>query len=785
MGDTDVKDRTNIEEAKARLPMPALLDRLAPDWRKKNPLRPDDRKISFGANDTGWSDHGTGDKGDQITFLEKFEGLSRGDAIRRFVKLAGVEASRKNGHLPKPPNIDWSACVAALTDAKAQELVDYRGYSLAFVQWLIAQGLVGIYRDDRGVDQFAFPLHDDFGAVVGVHHKHSDGKWRTLGATRPLIIGDRKVPKWIVFESQWDAFAVMEALDYHLPGYEPSCTILITRGAENGKFASIIPAEAEVIVVMQNDAPKPDGTIPSDNWLEKIKAVCPARLLVARPPPDVKDANDWLKRGDADFNKMLWDAETVVAGTLQPEPMPEIVEAGENSANSTNSTPLPSQDIPTADYPKDSFLSDFVEYARTQSEALDSILIAVILPVIAALLGRRVYIQFGSKKYPNLFNMIVARPGDRKTSTVQIADEIATRLLPLNGFVWGVCSDQSLFQTYQANPDKLWIIPEGNPLLANWAHDAAGKQVAKRMLDLYDCQRWNQNYIKQEKESGQANETIPETSTSFLIATTFNSARFNGLETRDGMRRRTSYYVSEGLARTIYWPANNAEQKEALIAALQPLLQLSGEMRLAPESLDLWKTIQDGNREEIDKVHGFDSASEALGTTLSESPSKILKRAMIFEVCRWLKDSSRDWKSIQPGTLQIAANHEKFCVHSSRILDTIGIRAEVRNEADILLAKVRTDFGSKKQGNWISLTKSEITSKFAPHSSRPGTITPERIYGNIIPDLVKRGLAKLEARTGKREVFGFLADDPIRAGGDGKFVENGEITPSRDGGPTA
>jgi hypothetical protein len=308
-----MKDRANIELAKSRLPMTVLLDRVAPDWKKKNPIRADDKNNSFGADEKGWKDHGNGDeKGDQIKFLERLEGLSNGDAIRRFLELAGVETAHKNGHSPKPKTIkvNWPGCVSAFTDAKAKELADYRGYSLAFIQWLKAQNLIGIYRDDRGVDQFAFPLHDDSGAVVGVHHKHSDGKWRMTGPTRPLVIGDRKATKFLVFESQWDAGACMESLDYHLPGYEPSYAILVTRGADNGKFANIIPADSEVVVVMQNDEPK-NGRIAADDWLETIKAECPARLKVARPPLDVKDCNDWLKRGDADFNGMLASAVSV------------------------------------------------------------------------------------------------------------------------------------------------------------------------------------------------------------------------------------------------------------------------------------------------------------------------------------------------------------------------------------------------------------------------------------------------------------------------------------------
>jgi len=300
-----MKDRANIEKAKVLLPMKALLDRLAPEWKNRNPIRANDEHNSFGADEKGWRDHGPGGlKGDQITFLERFEGLSNSDAIRRFLELAGVEALRKNGHSAKPVKIDWPACVTAFADDKAQELADWRGYSLAFVQWLKTRSLIGIYQG-----QFALPLHDDAGNVCGLHHKTATA-WVTKGSTRPLVIGNRKAKKWIVLESQWDAFAVMESLEFHLEGYEPPATVMVTRGADNGKFTSIIPADSEAIVIMQNDEPK-NGKIASDDWLQMIKSDCLARLKVARPPSGVKDANDWLKRGDADFNSMLAKAETV------------------------------------------------------------------------------------------------------------------------------------------------------------------------------------------------------------------------------------------------------------------------------------------------------------------------------------------------------------------------------------------------------------------------------------------------------------------------------------------
>jgi hypothetical protein len=124
-----------------------------------------------------------------------------------------------------------------------------------------------------------------------------------------------------------------------------------------------------------------------------------------------------------------------------PQPKAGLVENIEISANSPA---LPAQEIPRAAYPEDSILGDFIAYARTVSEAQDSILIGSILPVVAGLLARRVFLNFGSKKYANVYNMIVARPGERKSFTVNIAQEIAARLLPENSFVWGVCSDQAL-----------------------------------------------------------------------------------------------------------------------------------------------------------------------------------------------------------------------------------------------------------------------------------------------------------------------------------------------------
>jgi hypothetical protein len=62
-------------------------------------------------------------------------------------------------------------------------------------------------------------------------------------------------------------------------------------------------------------------------------------------------------------------------------------------------------------------------------------------------------------------------------------------------FVSGVTSNQALFLEYLAHPDKLWLIDE-DIILDNWAHDAAGKQLAGQVLTLYDRPPWRESCDK-------------------------------------------------------------------------------------------------------------------------------------------------------------------------------------------------------------------------------------------------------------------------------------------------
>src|SRR4030095_9052181 len=114
--------------------------------------------------------------------------------------------------------------------------------------WLKENGLVGLC-DGR----IAFPLHDRSGKVIAAHCRQEDGSWRYYPQgtkTHPLVMGELFAGDTVhVFESQWDAFAFMDASG-------DRSGVIITRGASNGALvADVIPQGAKVYLWPQNDAP--------------------------------------------------------------------------------------------------------------------------------------------------------------------------------------------------------------------------------------------------------------------------------------------------------------------------------------------------------------------------------------------------------------------------------------------------------------------------------------------------------------------------------------------------
>lgn len=249
--------------------------------------------------------------------------IQQGNNVARHQAHAPVK------HHPKLPpyTAEWDAAVEQMTDEVAVSLAKSRGYSRPFVQWLKERKLVGVVKRGGCGDALALPVHDEKGIVIAAQvrnrTKGADGKlieppqpkWQylyhgeTSPGTRLLIIGDvKKATKLWVFESQWDAFAVIDRLGLHTAPEWPHIAILITRGASNARLLQPHIGEGKTLILWpQNDLTNENGKKPAEDWVKAILEIAAGAMPVRRvnTPKEYEDPNAWLKAcpladGDAD-----------------------------------------------------------------------------------------------------------------------------------------------------------------------------------------------------------------------------------------------------------------------------------------------------------------------------------------------------------------------------------------------------------------------------------------------------------------------------------------------------
>ena len=451
-------------------------------------------------------------------------------------------------------------------------------------------------------------------------------------------------------------------------------------------------------------------------------------------------------------------------------PAVAFVESGvlcpEAAANSTNSTtPQIMPQLGQAIYPADSILADYMDYARGQEESADCYLLGSILPVASALLARSIWLPWGeSKVYPNLFTVLAGKPGDRKSSAINAAERLAKAILPPNRFLSHNCSAEALFDEFHLEsggfPDKLLIADDANPILSTWTKAAYGQRVADRFLTLFDCKGMTESFRRNAKDNAGPRREIAETSTSLVFGVTFDNCQFKGKQIRSGFGRRFLYYVAEGHGRFIAHPPKpNPKAFQRIVTGFSRFLTVRTECSMGEDTTQMWSDYQRRNREELDQDH-----DEAKLARLNSAPRAVQKVALVFQAAIWAKSGQDEWDGIiQGSTLNLAIEHVAHCLWTADRLDVVANREAIRSAADSLLNHIRADFQYLAAGpeGRIVLTKSQLTSRYAPHSSRPNAWRPRDLYDRFIPDLIERDLARVEGKKGKMVEYAFLANGAV------------------------
>lgn len=431
------------------------------------------------------------------------------------------------------------------------------------------------------------------------------------------------------------------------------------------------------------------------------------------------------------------------------------------STSSTNSTPPQRFEFEAAVYPPQSLLEYYVNYARERLESADSYIVGSILPVVAACLGRRVYFPWGDEKiYPNIFCLLAGRAGERKSSAVNLAEKFAKLVLPTESFLPALCSSESLTDEYYLEsgglPDKLLLLDDANPLLGSWTESGYGRRVSQQFLRLYDCKDLSESFQKNKcDENVSGRRAVEETSTSVVLGATLDVCRLQGRAISSGLQRRFLYYAAEKHGRFIPCPpASDPAQFEDLCKQFRKLCNMEVACQFSGQAMSVWEQYQRHNRELLQQAD-----TEAVSSRLNGAPRAVQKIAILFEATCWAI-AENQWKGfIRPETLELAIKHVDRCLDTASKLDALAEKEATAVSAESWLARIRRDFGCKRERGLIVLTKSDLTAKYAPHPARPNALKPADLYERFIPILMDKGLARLAGKDGKQMRYEFTCDD--------------------------
>lgn len=415
------------------------------------------------------------------------------------------------------------------------------------------------------------------------------------------------------------------------------------------------------------------------------------------------------------------------------------------------------EDINGLFYPRDSIIEDWYLYANQRCEVSDNQIIGAILPVISAIVGKTIYMDwYTGPLYSNLFTVLLAKPGRRKSTLVGPVTKLARKCLPRNAKMPGTTSVEKLFELFQSNDSRILIESEGQDILNFWNNNTNGVAVQQKILKLWDCEEFDLAY-KNNSEEGEISY-VEEPFSNILIATTYESLAHNHLSSANGLWRRFLKYDSLDHSKFINKRSPEGHQEIADLALkFEPLITLKslpfdGPMKLSNDAAFLLDdTIKRyAERYKMGTVpNDFSERANRMSQVYLTQVTQSAKVAMIFQLSKYAKYNDPSLLEISYETMMTAFHHVEQCI--SLETDLIGVSALRNNQnfAHKIIADIRTEF-SVSDSEWIELNKTHLTRAFAKNPGRNNeNLTVDKLYGEVLPLLIRQGLCRIKSKTGR------------------------------------
>lgn len=261
--------------------------------------------------------------------------------------------------------------------------------------------------------------------------------------------------------------------------------------------------------------------------------------------------------------------------------------------------------------PTDSILEDWFAFAGRRTEGADCYLIGAAIPIVGALLARRVSIPLGGgQKYPNVFTLICGKPGDRKSTTIKLVAALARECLPANAFIPASFSPETLFDEYDdergGRPDKLWIVDEANSVLTDWQKTQSGERNATRFLG-YTIVVSSLNHSAVTKKSHRPDRQGAKFRKAPRAFSSVRHSTSPAFRVRPYVRAwlGASFTTSQNGGAATYSKLLQHDPDELGLMAMQfeRCLEISGEMVLSPAARQRWNDYQADNRGKMDAAN--------------------------------------------------------------------------------------------------------------------------------------------------------------------------------------